>query len=542
MSRWHQTFMRWSGLAIAALFVPLAHAASLNAVTTVTNNGVAPPSNINSLLPVVNNDSAANNQAITLMYRPLLWIGNDLRIDWGQSLAKSIAVSKDRKTFLITLKPWHWSNGRLITAQDAVDCYRLIEQLGDRYANTGIGGIPTLIEQFKAISDDQIRVSLKQPVNPFWFELNGLSQIVPVPGFAWTGLSAQTLYDRQTDPSLVRVVDGAYKLERFKQGREAVFVANPQFSGPKPVIDRLTFRMITSSEAAFWSLKTGSLQAANIPHALEAAGRQITQMGSCKTNGGYAINYVTLNFTNPKVAFFKDVRVRQALEYAINQPQMIRVAYHGNGVPSYGPVPTLPDTYLSARQKWLVAHPMSMFDPAKARQLLQSAGWRVGADGIRVKNGRRLAFTMMIRSDSQTRTAEAEILKQQWQAIGVDMNILSLPFNLELSKLHPNGAWEAGLLSWSYSPDFYPTGDGMFDTGGGVNYGGYSDPTMDRLITASTQSSSMQPLYAYEDYASQDLPILFLPNPGYLVKFDRRLSPAQLQAVIWQATIDQVSQ
>jgi ABC-type dipeptide transport system, periplasmic component len=153
------------------------------------------------------------------------------------------------------------------------------------------------------------------------------------------------LYDRQTDPSLVRVVDGAYKLERFTQGREAVFVANPQFSGPKPVIDRLTFRMITSSEAAFWSLKTGSLQAANIPHALEAADRQIT-MGSCKTNGGYAINYVTLNFTNPKVAFFKDVRVRQALEYAINQPQMIRVAYHGNGVPSYGPVPTLPDTYL----------------------------------------------------------------------------------------------------------------------------------------------------------------------------------------------------
>jgi peptide/nickel transport system substrate-binding protein len=181
-----------------------------------------------------------------------------------------------------------------------------------------------------------------------------------------------------------------------------------------------------------------------------------------------------------------------------------------------------------------------MFDPAKARQLLQSAGWHLGADGIRVKNGRRLTFTMMIRSDSQTRTAEAEILKQQWHAIGVDMNILSLPFNLELSKLHPNGAWEAGLLNWSYSPDFFPTGDGMFDTGGGVNYGGYSDPTMDRLITASTQSSSMQSLYAYEDYASQDLPILFLPNPGYLVKFDRRLSPAQLQAVIWQATIDQV--
>lgn len=542
MTAWQPTLRRWAVLAAAALVLPLAHGAALRTVTTVTNNGVAPPSNINSLLPVVNNDSAANNQAVTLMYRPLLWIGNDLRIDWQQSLAKSIVVSPDRTTFVITLKPWRWSNGRLVTAQDAVDCYRLIAQLGDRYANAGIGGIPTLIDQFQAISDDQIRVVLKRAVNPFWFELNGLSQIVPVPGFAWKGLNAQTLYDRQTDPSLVRIVDGAYRLEHFTQGREAVFVANPQFSGPKPTIDRLTFRMLTSSEAAFWSLKTGNLQVANIPHALEAAQSQISDMGSCKTNGGYAINYVTLNFTNPKVAFFNDVRVRQALEYAINQAQLIRVAYHGNGVPSFGPVPTLPDTYLSARQKWLVAHPASMFDPAKARQLLQSAGWHVGADGIRVKNGKRLAFTLMIRSDSQTRTAEAEILEQQWRAIGVDMHILSLPFNLELSKLHPHGAWEAGLLMWSYSPDFYPTGDGMFDTGGGVNYGGYSNPTMDRLITASTQSSSMQSLYAYEDYAAQDLPILFLPNPGYLVKFDRRLSRSQVQAVIWQASIDQVSE
>jgi peptide/nickel transport system substrate-binding protein len=541
MKTWSRGLAQMALAAVSALLLSAAHAASLDAVTTVTNNGVAPPSNINSLLPVVNNDSAANNQAVTLMYRPLLWIGNDLRIDWQESLAQSITVSPDRKTFTITLKPWRWSDGRLVTAQDAVDCYRLIQQFGDSYPNAGIGGIPGLISDFSALAPDRLEVKLKRPVNPFWFELNGLSQIVPVPAFAWKGLTANTLYARQTDPSLVRVTDGPYKLERFIQGREADFVSNPSFSGPKPQFSRLTFRMITSPESAFWSLKTGNLQVANVPHALSAAGKKIKHLGSCITNGGYAINYVALNFTNPKVAFLRDVRVRQALQAAINQPQMIRVAYHGNGEPSFGPVPTTPDTYLSTRQKWLVKHPMHAFNPGKARSLLDRAGWHVGADGIRVKNGQRLAFTMMVRSDSLTHTAEAEILQQQWHSIGVEMHILSLPFNLELVKLHPNGDWDAGLVTWSYSPDFYPTGDGMFDTGGGVDYGGYSNPTVDRLIAASTQTSSTQSLDAYEDFISQNLPVLFLPTPGYLVKFDRRLSPPQVQAVVWQATAHVVS-
>ena len=53
MSRWQQTVMRWAGLTIAALCVPLAHGASLDAVTTVTNNGVAPPSIVTLMVPPV---------------------------------------------------------------------------------------------------------------------------------------------------------------------------------------------------------------------------------------------------------------------------------------------------------------------------------------------------------------------------------------------------------------------------------------------------------------------------------------------------------
>ncbi len=526
--------IRAASFALTLALSPAAQAAGLQTLTTVTGDGSAPPMNINSLLPVVNNDSLANDQAVTLMYRPLLWVGTDLRLDWKESMARSIEVSPDRRTFTIRLKPWRWSDERSVTAQDAVEGFRLIEQFGQRYPNYGIGGIPTLVSRFVALGPQRLQVVLKHAVNPLWFELNGLSQIVPVPSFAWKGLSANALFNRQIDTSLVQVVDGPYRLQRFVDGRMARFVANPDYSGTHPPLARLTFLMITSPEAAFWSLKSGQLQVANVPHALDAAGTQVASLGSCVSNGGYAINYIPLNFTNPRVAFLRDRRVRQALQAAINQSQIIHVAYHGRGVPGFGPVPTDPDTYLSPRQKWLTTHPMRAFDPQHARQLLEQAGWHLAADGVRVKHGQRLAFTMLIPSGSQTRTAVAEILKQQWRVIGVDMRIRSVPFNLELAKLHPHGDWETALMQWIYSPDFYPTGDGMFDTGGGVNYGGYSDPTMDRLIASSTLDAGTSSLFAYEDYAASQLPTLFLPLPGYLVKFDPRLNKAQVDEVLWQ--------
>ncbi|APZ44735.1 peptide ABC transporter substrate-binding protein [Acidihalobacter ferrooxydans] len=510
-------------LGAAALPAAAFAASGTDSVTTVTGVGLAAPMNVNSLLPVVNNNSVGNFQAVIQMYRPLLWIGRDLKIDWTDSIAKSIKVSANRTVFTVTMKDWKWSDGKPVTAADAAYGFQMIKDFGKRYPNYGIGGMPGIVKSFKVLGEHTFRVTLTHSVNANWFKLNGLSQITPAPRFAWKAYSIDYLFNHQTDPALVQVVDGPYKLARFAQGREVAFVANPAYSGHQPSIKHFTFKMITSSDAAFAALKTGDIQIGNVPATLYNARRLVANLKSMRTSGGFSISYLPLNFTNPKVAFFHDLKVREALQYAIDQPLIIKTVLHGLGTPSFNPVPSAPDTYLSPEMKKLVAHPLDMYRPKKAAQLLDEAGWKPGPNGVREKDGKRLAFSMIVPSGNAARLATAQILKQEWQAIGVDMSIRQMTFNQEIAMLAPHKDWEMAMIGWVYAPDYYPSGGGMFNTGGGSNYGAYSNPKMDKLIAATTHGKGLKTLYAYENYAARQLPVLFLPAPGYLVKYDPRL-------------------
>ncbi|WP_226826168.1 peptide ABC transporter substrate-binding protein [Acidithiobacillus thiooxidans] len=489
--------------------------------------------NVNSLLPVVNNDSSANAQIISLMVRPLLWIGTNLKINWQQSIAKDIVVSPDRRQFTIHLKNWYWSDGRPVTAEDTLACLKLIRAYGSRYLNAGMGGMPDIIAHAKVVNPQTLQITLKRSVNPNWFELNGLSQLFPVPAWRWKQYSIDKLFKLQDNPAMVSVVDGPYKLQHFTLGRGISFVRNDHYSGKPATLEHLHFKMYTSDSSAFWALKTGTIQAGMIPHYLYAARSMVKNLKTCVSNGGYGFNYVTLNFTNPQVAFFRNVKVRQALALAINQTQIIQIAFHGLGVPSFNPVPTNPDTYLSPEMKKLVANPALAYNPSAAKQMLTEAGWKVGPKGIRMRDGQRLQFTMMVPDTSQTLIAVAEMLKADWQTIGVDMRLRVLPFNLELAKLHPHGNWEASMIVWSYDPDYYPSGDGLFNTGGGGNYGDYSNPLMDRMIYDTTEKNGSRFLYQYENYAYSQQPVIFLPYPEYVVKYANSLTHAQLMEGVY---------
>lgn len=510
-------------------------AVGTTSMTTVTSVGLSPPMNVNSLLPVVNNDSSANAQIISLMFRPLLWIGTDLKINWKQSIAKNVEVSSNHKQFTIHLKDWRWSDGRRVTAEDTLACLVLIRKYGVRYPNAGMGGIPDIINNVRVINARTLQISLAHAVSPTWFELNGLSQFFPVPAWRWQHYSINALSKLQDDPHMVDVVDGPYKLLHFVPGRKISFVRNAAYSGKPAPLQYLRFKMYTSDANAFWALKTGVIQAGMIPHYLYDARGMVKNLKTCISNGGYGFNYITLNFSNPKVAFLRDVKVRQALALAENQMEIIHTAFHGLGVPSFNPVPTNPDTYLSPQMKKLVADPALAYNPEEAKKLLNMTGWHPGPDGIRVRHGRKLQFTMMVPDTSQTLVAVAELLKADWQKIGVNLRLRILPFNLELAKLHPHGNWDASMIVWSYNPDYYPSGDGLFNTHGGTNYGGYSNFHMDQLIRESAEKKNVRFLYQYEDYAYAQQPVIFLPYPEYIVKYAHSLTHAQLMDGIYSA-------
>ncbi len=520
-----------------AAAIPLSCSARLPALRTTTDVGLASPLNVNSLLPVFNNQSIGNAQINELLYWPLLWIGHRITIRWRKSFARSVTVSDHDRHYVVRLKRWRWSDGRPITAADVAYSFDLIRAFGTRYLNYDIGGIPGIVRRITVLGPREFRVVTRRSVDPDWFELNGLSQLMALPRFAWKGESVDELYAQQTDPRMVRVVDGPYRLARFVLGREVVLVHNPDFSGPPAPLRRLVYRMYTSSEGAFWSLRSGHLDVGNIPHALYRARTLLHSMRSCDTHGGFDINYIVLNFSNPRVAFLRNVRVRRALQYAINEQLIIDVAFNGFGTPGFNPVPAYPTTYLSPLLRHLVHHPALMYRPARARRLLREAGWRrqPGRGWMRRNaRGRPLTLTMIFPSGSRTEVIEGDILKEEWRAIGVDLHLRELPFNLLLAKLDaPHGSWQSAYIAWDYEPDYYPTGEGLFNTGGGTNYGHYSNPRLDRLIEDTNDEPGRKPLYAYERFSLRHLPVLFMPLQGNIVKYRSRLTLPEVQSTLY---------
>jgi peptide/nickel transport system substrate-binding protein len=208
------------------------------------------------------------------------------------------------------------------------------------------------------------------------------------------------------------------------------------------------------------------------------------------------------------------VRVRDAIADAIDQQQVIDLAMHGHGVITYGPVPPSPPVFLSPAAK-AGNYPVG-YDPGQARALLAQAGFTPGPDGILQKHGQRLVFTLLVPAAQVMRIEMAEVIQQNLRAVGIEMKVRQEEFNKILTEMvsQPH-AWEAILIAEDISA--YPSGESLFMSGGFYNDNGYNSAEMDRLIKQSTEAPGVAGLYAYQDYASSQQPVIFLPNEDYSV-------------------------
>jgi peptide/nickel transport system substrate-binding protein len=162
------------------------------------------------------------------------------------------------------------------------------------------------------------------------------------------------------------------------------------------------------------------------------------------------------------------------------------------------------------------------YDPEKAKLLLKEAGFVPGPDGILEKDGRKLAFTLKIPAGQSLRIEMAEVVQQDLRAVGIEMKVQQVEFNQLLTAMVSlPQSWQAILIAEDLSP--YPSGEELFKTGGYFNNNGYSDKKMDELIDESTDQPGMQGLFAYEDYTSEQQPVIFLPSEQYSVLVRKRL-------------------
>jgi peptide/nickel transport system substrate-binding protein len=364
------------------------------------------------------------------------------------------------------------------------------------------------------------------------------------------------------------VVDGAWKLEQLTSSGQATFIPNRRYDGPrKPHLARFVELPFTSEEAEFNVLQAGDAQGGAGAGSSPSSGSQtsaqisvgyvpdvdIAQSGALASQGyrlvkdyEWGFDYFEPNFNNPTVGpILRQLYFRQALQHLVNQQGWIHAYYGGLGLPNYSPVPALPVNQYSNTAAATNPYPYSI---AAARRLLSSHGWKVvpngsttcanpgdgaGQCGSGITRGKTLDFTLMYPTGLSYTAGAMLNLKSDAAEAGIQIRLQGVTTATIDSEIEPCSAhqsacsWELGQYGqpWVFSPDHYPSGEEIFQSGALGNVGSYSDQTADRLIRATTTAGggAQHALDAYADYLRKQLPDFWQPSPGTLVTAQHNL-------------------
>jgi peptide/nickel transport system substrate-binding protein len=331
------------------------------------------------------------------------------------------------------------------------------------------------------------------------------------------------------------VVDGPWKLKTFSVtgNVNATFVPNPKYSGrPKPKISEVKYQVYTTDTTEYTALRAGQLDVGSVPpedlpakpvsQALPSTNPLASSAYSLEPFYNWGFNFFELNWHNPTLgAAFKQLYLRQALADLVDQKGMDASIYRGYGYPTTGAVPTEPASkWVPAIQKGYGPYP---FNIGAAKSLLTSHGWtEVGGVmtctdpskcGAGVKKGTALKIAFDYPSGIGSQTQMADVFKSDAAKAGIDISPTAIALNTLLGIMVPsNHSWQLSTYDgWIYVPDYEPTGEEIFATGAGSNYGSYSNGEMDKLITDTQTSSSLSVFDTYATFAARQLPYVNLP-------------------------------
>jgi peptide/nickel transport system substrate-binding protein len=557
-------------VAVSALLAGCAGGGNSNSSSSSDEINYALPANFtpNWILPI---GTAAhlntNNISIAAsLWEPLIaYDGSTGKIAWNKagSVATAADFAADGKSVTITLGDRKWSDGKPITSRDVEFWFNLIKANKAQWASYNEGKAPDNWTSFTTIDATHFTITFDKAYNNDWMLANELSLITPLPQHAWDKTSDSGSVgnaDRTTDGAkavwnylntaaknisgyasdkLWKTIDGPYGIGSFSTSGKVVLTANKQYDGgEKPSIATVNLLPFTTSDAETNALRSGSVDYGYI------SATDLDQKSSFTSKGykvepwsGWSITYMPYNFNNPTMgAVFKQLYARQAVQESIDQTALSKVVFNGTAVPGYGPVPQAQTSdFLSSTQK---DNPYP-FSTSKAKALLTSHGWTsqggtmvctdagTGANqcGDGVAKGTKFQMAVLSQSGSTVTDNMMSAIQSSLAKTGIDFSIKTAPVNSVLSQTPQCTAdqaickWQLSFFgtagSWYFSA--YPTGDSLFQTGGGSNFGNYSNSSVDSLIAASTTSTDSTAVQNYSAAVAKDLPVIWLPSPDYQI-------------------------
>ena len=340
-------------------------------------------------------------------------------------------VSADLKTWTIKLRPnLVWSDGQPITADDVNFTWKLWDNAKfGAYSTAGYNDIKSA-----DVSADKLSITfhLSAAYEPFvalWAD-GGLA---PLPAHHFASMSPDSIL-KSPDNLKPSVVSGPFTVSESVVHDHFTLVRNPKYylaSQGYPYLDKIVFRFVTDSNTILKDLQAGSIDASWFLDVQKTPAYQaLTNYTLTRTATSAGFEAIWINLKNP---ILKDVTIRKALAMAIDHNALIQTARRGAATPlcTDHPSGVVPGYQADAA--------CPKFDPAAANTLLDQAGWVKGADGVRAKNGKRLEFQYSTTAKNAWRAADELILQQNFNAIGVKINIQNYPAGTFFGNILPQG-------------------------------------------------------------------------------------------------------
>ncbi|HWI25641.1 MAG TPA: peptide ABC transporter substrate-binding protein [Stellaceae bacterium] len=443
-----------------------------------------------------------------------------------------------------TLQPnARWGDGVPLTSEDVRFTWQVGREPQSGLANSELYRRITAVE----IKDDK---TFTLVMNKLDYDYAAINDLEVLPEHLERAAAADpanyrihTLYD--TNPTNPGLYFGPYRISEVSPGSHIVLERNPTWWGKPPAFRRIVVWTVENTAALEANLLAGGLDmvAGELGFSLDQALAFERRHGDrfrvlYKPSLGY--EHVDLNLDNPILA---DKRVRQALLYAVDRAAISRELFAGRQ--------PVADSFVSPLD-WVFTGdvPRYPYDPAKARALLEAAGWHAEGRGVRRDAaGRPLVLALATTAGNRVRELIEQVLQSQWQQVGIETRLKNLPPRVLFGDNLVKRQFTMALYAWISSPendprsvlrsDEIPSAANGFN---GENFTGFRDAEADHLIDAieieldrdrrATLWHRLEALYAEKLPA---LPLFFRADAYVLPKWLHGVVPTghQYPTTLW---------
>ncbi len=397
-------------------------------------------------------------------------------------IAESWEVSDDRKTVTFKLDPDRkWSDGEPVTSEDVKWSLETLGSEGELFTS-----YTNNVTSITTPDDETVVIKTSRPDARI---VGGLF-IYILPEHIWGKVPLEELTSTY-QPDLPLVGTGPFIVTEFERDRIIRMEQNPEFTAGTPNFDQIQFIKYGTQDAVERALDLGEID--SVIEVQAATFESLGNKENIETVKSPSPSFTQLAFNlcpeklcpdanrNPAI---QDLDVRKAIAYSIDRERINEIANRGTSFVANGFLPSFYESFYEEPDE------IYAFDPEKANQILDDAGWTREGDGVRTKDGEELSFNLYVRSESQGNIQAAKLISEMTQEVGIDYNVevVSVDKLTDLTIRSVDGKpapdFDSFIWGWGgdpYDPSFLLS---LMTTGeiGGSSDSFFSDEEYDKLF------------------------------------------------------------